>query len=125
MAATENKERRKISRIFFVPPIPGTFAGVAVEVLDLNRLSVTVAHQDPVLAHPSGILKFEYDGRSIALPVEVKRSQVTPLRSVVTRKFFHRTVLLFERLAGAEKEALEGLIVSEIEKKKPRRKTPG
>jgi hypothetical protein len=125
MAATDKKERRRFSRIFFVPPLPGKFAGIAVEVLDLNRLSVTVAHQDPVLAHPRGVLTFDYDGRAIAVPVEVKRSQVTPLRNVMTRRFFHRTVLLFEKLAGAEKEALERLIVSEIEKKKPRRKTPG
>ena len=115
------KERRRFSRIFFVPPLEGDFEGIPIEVLDLNRLSVTVAHQEPVLAHPSGTLSFEHGGRPYAFPVEIKRSQVTPLRSVVTRKLFHRTALVFEALPDPAREALESLIVSEIEKKRGRK----
>ena len=110
------QERRRFARVFFTPPLPGRFGRANVEVLDLNLLGVTVAHYDHLAVGEEGVLRILQPGAGVTLPCSVKRSQVSGLKHILTGKTAYRTVLVFPALGEEARQALEGLMVREIEK---------
>ena len=111
----EGSDRRRFARVFFTPPLSGKFAGTDVEVLDLNTLGATVLARQPLMLRTRGHLSFPYRSKTLMLPCEVTRNDVSPWKNAVTGKNRLHSVLVFENLDAEARKALEAVLAVELE----------
>jgi hypothetical protein len=67
-------ERREFQRLPLSSPIPGTFGGTEVKLVEAGILGARIEH-DAQLPDPRAELQFEWDGRSIRMRCEAVRSE--------------------------------------------------
>lgn len=66
-------ERREFQRLRLTTAIAGTFAGMAVSIVEIGILGARIEHSAPIEDH-RGELRFSFEDRSVALRCEIVRS---------------------------------------------------
>lgn len=65
------EERRRFHRLDLPAPIPGNFDGAAVRVADVGLVGILIFHEGPLEPERTGILSFEWEGRSLEFDCRV------------------------------------------------------
>lgn len=106
-------ERRRYGRVRPVQRLRGSVGTVPVYIVDISMNGVRVAHQEPIpVGETPCLLRFEWDGHSITLQCQVRRTRVEREAKSQFDKALHHSGLQIISILPASREILRELIAT-------------
>ena len=113
MNEVPSSERRRYGRVRPVQRLRGNVGTVPVYIVDISLNGVRVAHQDPIQSGETPcLLRFEWDGQSVTLQCQVRRTRVEREAKSQFDKALYHSGLQIVSILPASREILRELIAS-------------
>lgn len=113
MSDQASAERRQYGRVRPIQRLRGMLGTVPIVVIDISMNGVRVAHQEPLKERgTASILKFEWDGRTLTMQCEVRRSRLErEARNAFDKPLYHSGLSIVSLMASS-RDNLRDLIAA-------------